>query len=165
MQSEQTYDYDDMQDEDPQEQKTPNWRRKLERDAEEGRKAQAAAALAQKELAFYKAGLPMDDPRMAYFVKGYDGPADPDAIKKAATDAGFISAPPADTAVEDEVRQHQQIADASTGAGVAGKLTQADILALARKAGDAAPRGMEAQAFQAVLTEHGLNRMQRPPQG
>lgn len=157
--------YDDLNDDfdsDTDEKPVPNWRRKLERDAETGRKAAQEAQDAKRELAFYKAGLPMDDPRMSYFVKGYDGPNDSDAIKKAAQDAGFIPAPATDTAVEDELAAYQQISAASNGAAVGGKLTQADIMALARKAGDSAPLGQEAAAFHAVLAEHGLSRMARP---
>lgn len=47
----------------------------------------------RKELAFVKAGIPMEDPKMSYFVKGYEGELDPSAIKQAAIEAGFIAAP------------------------------------------------------------------------
>jgi hypothetical protein len=47
----------------------------------------------KRELAFVKAGVPMDDPRMIYFVKGYEGELDPQAIKDAAIEAGFMAAP------------------------------------------------------------------------
>jgi hypothetical protein len=46
------------------------------------------------EAAFTKAGIPMDDPRIGYFVKGYDGELEPTAIREAAVSAGFIQAPP-----------------------------------------------------------------------
>lgn len=47
----------------------------------------------KRELAFVKAGVPLDDPKMSYFVKGYDGELDPQAIKDAAVEAGFMAAP------------------------------------------------------------------------
>ena len=31
----------------------------------------------KRELAFTKAGIPLEDPRIDYFVKGYDGELDP----------------------------------------------------------------------------------------
>lgn len=45
----------------------------------------------RRELAFAKAGLPMDDPRLKYFVKGYDGELSAEAIREAATEAGFLA--------------------------------------------------------------------------
>lgn len=50
-------------------------------------------AQARRELAFVKAGIPTDDPKMTYFVKGYEGELDPQAVRQAAIDAGFISVP------------------------------------------------------------------------
>lgn len=46
----------------------------------------------KRELAFARAGLPMDDPRMNYFIKGYDGEMDAEAIRTAALEAGFLAA-------------------------------------------------------------------------
>jgi hypothetical protein len=65
-------------------------------------KLEKELAAAKRELAFVKAGVPLDDPKMAYFVKGYDGELDPQAIKDAAVEAGFMAAPaqPVDPAVE-----------------------------------------------------------------
>lgn len=45
----------------------------------------------KRELAFAKAGLPMDDPKMNYFVKAYDGEMSADAIREAALSAGFLA--------------------------------------------------------------------------
>ena len=47
----------------------------------------------KRELAFVKAGIQTDDPKMAYFVKGYDGDLEPQAVRQAAIEAGFIAAP------------------------------------------------------------------------
>lgn len=48
----------------------------------------------RRELAFAKAGLPMDDPKLKYFVKGYDGELSADAIREAAMEAGFLASQP-----------------------------------------------------------------------
>ena len=45
----------------------------------------------KRELAFAKAGLAMDDPKLKYFVKGYDGEMTAEAIREAALEAGFIA--------------------------------------------------------------------------
>jgi hypothetical protein len=42
-------------------------------------------------LAFFKAGIDTDDPKMKYFAKGYDGEMTASAVRQAAVDAGFIS--------------------------------------------------------------------------
>lgn len=72
----------------------------------------------RRELAFTKAGIPMEDPKMGYFVKGYDGDLEPDAIRQAALEAGFISAPPApaDPAVDQARQGQQRVVAASSGA-------------------------------------------------
>ena len=36
---------------------------------------------AERRLAFAEAGIPLGDKRASYFVKGYDGELNPDAIK------------------------------------------------------------------------------------
>lgn len=74
-------------------------------------------ATIKRELAFVKAGVPLDDPRMTYFVKGYDGELDPDAIRTAAVEAGFMAPPQQQQdPVVDEARSGQAAAvAASTG--------------------------------------------------
>jgi hypothetical protein len=59
-------------------------------------------ATLKRENAFVKAGVPLDDPKMSYFVKGYDGDLDPQVIRDAAIEAGFMQAPQqqSDPAVE-----------------------------------------------------------------
>lgn len=44
----------------------------------------------QRELAFARSGLPLDDPALQYFIKGYDGDLDAEMILDAAEAAGFI---------------------------------------------------------------------------
>lgn len=74
-------------------------------------------ALLKRELAFTKAGIPLEDPRMSYFVKGYDGDLEPELIRKAAVDAGFISIPQAqeDPAVTQAREGQQKVMAAGTG--------------------------------------------------
>lgn len=48
----------------------------------------------KRELAFAKAGLALDDPKLKYFVKGYDGEMTAEAIREAASEAGFLSSQP-----------------------------------------------------------------------
>lgn len=75
-------------------------------------------AQAKRELAFVRAGVPLDDPKMTYFVKGYDGELEPDAIRTAAVEAGFMQAPTvdADPAVEAAAAGQAAVMAASTGA-------------------------------------------------
>lgn len=95
-------------------------RKQIEEQAAKAREAEARAAAAERELAFAKAGLPLDDPKMTYFVKGYDGDLSPDAIKAAAESAGFLTAP-APEVPADELAQHQQAANlAGTGEPAGG---------------------------------------------
>lgn len=71
----------------------------------------------KRELAFTKAGIPMEDPKMGYFMKGYEGDLDPSAIKQAAIDAGFIAPPQQQQdPVVDQAREGQQrVMAASSG--------------------------------------------------
>jgi ribosomal protein L12E/L44/L45/RPP1/RPP2 len=74
-------------------------------------------ATLKRDIAFVKAGIPMEDPRMGYFVKGYEGDLDPDSIKQAAVDAGFIAATPApaDPALDQARAGQQRVLAASSG--------------------------------------------------
>jgi hypothetical protein len=54
------------------------------------RKQTSEAKRLEKENAFLRAGIAPDDPRMGYFVRGYDGEMNADAIKEAARTAGFL---------------------------------------------------------------------------
>ena len=55
--------------------------RKLEKEAEEGRKALAENAQLKRERAFVQAGVPLDDDRAAYFIAGYTGEQTPEQIR------------------------------------------------------------------------------------
>lgn len=90
-------------------------RKQVERHEQKAREADARAAALERELAFAKAGLDLNDPKMGYFVKGYDGEADPEKIRAAAEAAGFL-APPAPAVPPGELAQHQIAANLAAGA-------------------------------------------------
>lgn len=87
------------------------------------RDAEKAAQEAQRELAFYKAGIdPSKDPKLALFMKAYDGKPEPDAIKAAAAEYGFDlgeqAPPPADPQAQAQAdAQAQANADALAASG------------------------------------------------
>ncbi len=72
-----------------------NFRRTLEDKANtaESQLAEARAELdgLKRTEAFRSAGINPNDPRQAYFVKGYDGEIDPEPIRAAAVEAGFLT--------------------------------------------------------------------------
>lgn len=63
--------------------------RKWEKQAKELAEAQAQLHRLQREQLFIRAGIP-EDGAGKYFIKGYDGPDDPDSIRQAAIEAGII---------------------------------------------------------------------------
>ena len=65
--------------------------RLLEKEAAELKKQLAEAEAVKREMAFLKAGVPMDNPVAKYFVKGYDGEVTPEAIRQAAEEANLIA--------------------------------------------------------------------------
>ena len=74
----------------------PNWRRDLENRAKEAEEKAATLELElssiQRRDTFRSAGLDLDDARTKYFVKGYEGELDVEAIRQEATMAGFLGA-------------------------------------------------------------------------
>ena len=64
--------------------------RKLEKELKAERAARAEAEAAKRELAFVKAGEPLDNPVAKYFIKGYDGEITPEAIRAAAEEANLV---------------------------------------------------------------------------
>ncbi len=80
----------------------------IERKAKERDQMAADLETAQRRLAFAEAGIPLGDKRMGYFIKGYDGPLEADAIREAAIESGFVdSAPPSEgqTTVDEQVER------------------------------------------------------------
>ena len=77
-----------------------------------------------RELAFAKAKIDMDDPRTKYFVKGYDGELTPEAIRAQAEADGFFREESRQNNSQEDAGQ-QRIANASAGGSSSGPdLTQ-----------------------------------------
>lgn len=107
-------------------------RHQLAEEKREAAELRAQLETVQRDAAFNKAlGSSADAPWVRYFQAGYDGPTDADAIKKAATEAGFLQqnqqntqqSPPVDNSAYD------RIANASSGGGSPGQATWQDALA------------------------------------
>ena len=102
----------------------------LRRAANKAKKLEAEMESMRRELAFARAGLPLDDPSLAYFVKGYDGDLEADSILEAAEEAGFI-----EFVEDDDEEQTQQYVDpaqdrvmAAAAGGMAENVTEAAAL-------------------------------------
>ena len=92
--------------------------KELEKEAAELRKKVADAETAKRELAFVKAGIDPNSPMSKYFMKGYDGELDPDAIRQAAVEAQLIS-PPDATPTQVEAAGWQKVAKIAAGSQTA----------------------------------------------
>ncbi len=102
----------------------------LRRAANKAKKLEAEMESMKRELAFARAGLPLDDPSLSYFVKGYDGDLEADSILEAAEAAGFI-----EFVEDDDDEQTQQYVDpaqdrvmAAAAGGMAENVTEAAAL-------------------------------------
>lgn len=119
----------------------------LRRAANQSKKLRRELDSLKRELAFAKAGLPMNDPKMSYFIKGYDGDLDASAIRDAAEEAGFLS-----------VTQEQP--SAPEPAAVAQQALAGQAAVLAASAGAVAEDVTEAAAYarmEAALQEGGMD--------
>lgn len=107
-------DLDDEQDQSDQ-QDSP---RSLRRAANQSGKLKKENADLKRELAFAKAGIDLADPKMGYFVRGYEGELDPKAIKSAAAEAGFLAPPQSqpDPGAQQAAGAQQRIGDVLAGA-------------------------------------------------
>jgi hypothetical protein len=86
----------------------------------------------KRELAFAKAGLPMNDPKMNYFIKGYDGELTADAIRQAALESGFLASQAAqpNPAIEQAGAAQQRVMQASSGVAFEGMTEEAALAQL-----------------------------------
>lgn len=76
----------------------------------------ARVAAQDRELAFAKAKMDFDDPKLAYFMKGYDGELTTEAIRARAEADGFLSSSEQGRQNANELTAQQRIANASSGA-------------------------------------------------
>jgi hypothetical protein len=116
--------------------------RSLRKAASGKKRLEQELADAKRQLAFAKAGIDPEDPKMKYFVKGYDGELSATAVRQAAIEAGFISAPSENQAAQAVQRAQDRVAVASAGAVIEDSSEDA---ALAR--------------MQAAMEEGGINAM------
>lgn len=104
----------------------------LRRAANKAKKLEAEMESMKRELAFARAGLPLDDPSLAYFVKGYDGDLEAESILEAAEQAGFIEIVEDDEYEEPQQQTHQDPAQdrvmAAAAGGMAENVTEAAAL-------------------------------------
>ena len=89
--------------------------RELESEVKVLRDKAAEADRLQRELAFSKAGIPLDSPMSKYFVKAYDGEITPEAIRKAAEEASLIQ-PEKPAANDSEQKAWNRLQKAGAGA-------------------------------------------------
>ena len=91
--------------------------RGLRRAANKSKKLEQELANAKRELAFIKAGINPDDPKMRYFVKGYEGDLTAEAVREAALEAGFLASQQAqpDPQKEAAAAAQQRVMAASAG--------------------------------------------------
>lgn len=80
--------------------------RKVEAENKRLRQLEAEALEAKRELAFVKAGVDLSAPMARYFVKGYDGDLEVEAIQKAAAEANLIKS----MAQQEAPNQQEQLA-------------------------------------------------------
>ena len=129
----------------------------LRKQAAKAKKLEAQMWEMQRELAFARSGLPLDDPALQYFIKGYDGELEADEILDAAERAGFIeivddddddqAAPEYNPAGEAQAR----VMNAAAG-GSAENVTEAAALSRMQ---DALNEG-GVEGFMAVAQEYGI---------
>lgn len=121
--------------------------RSLRRAAQSAKKLKAENAKLQREIAFAKAGLPLSDPKMNYFIKGYDGELEAEAIRQAAAQAGFISA-------QGEADQQQQ-AQQQSSLEAQNRVMTASAGAFAEDASEAAALAR----MESAMNEGGMDAM------
>lgn len=82
--------------------------RALRKAAADAKRLKAENAELLRQITFAKAGISVDDPKMKYFVKGYDGDLEVEAIRAAASEAGFL-APMESVSAEQKIQQQMSL--------------------------------------------------------
>jgi hypothetical protein len=129
----------------------------LRKQAAKAKKLEAQMWEMQRELAFARSGLPLDDPALQYFIKGYDGELEADEILDAAERAGFIEIVDDDDAEEHAPEYNPageaqaRVMNAAAG-GSAENVTEAAALSRMQ---DALNEG-GVEGFMAVAQEYGI---------
>ena len=100
--------------------------RNLRRAAKERDDLTAQVNAQNRELAFARAKIDMDDPKLKYFVKGYEGELTPEAIRAQAEADGFFQTPQVS---HQDAGGQQRMAQASAGGGQKTQLELSDRIA------------------------------------
>ncbi len=114
-------DFDDFDYEDEVQDRNPlrSVNKKLEKELAALRKEREELIAAKRENAFIKAGIDPNDARFKYFVKGYDGELDPEAIREAGIEAQLIAPPSPVAATADEQAAWSRTNKVAAGANTA----------------------------------------------
>jgi hypothetical protein len=129
--------------------------RALEKQAKRAADLDAELATLRRERAFMSAGVPVDDPAARYFVKGYDGELDPDAIKAAAVESKMPWAKGEEIGPEEQAAHEAAQAAAAGGTPPgAGPNMEAELAAIRQKF----PHGGDEAiaAVDALVRKHGV---------
>ena len=107
----------------------------------------------KRELAFTKAGINPDDPKMRYFVNGYEGELSAEAVRQAAIEAGFLAS---QQQAPDPIRQQAAAAQDRVMAASAGGIVEdsSEQAALARLEQAMEEGGVE--AMMEVARQYGI---------
>jgi hypothetical protein len=128
----------------------------LRKAANSAKRLKAELAQLKREVAFAKAGIPLDDPRMSYFVKGYDGDLEPEAIREAATTAGFLTVPQQQDAAQNAQQQAAVVAEQRVMAASAGAVAEDTSEAAAMARMEAAMQEGGIEAMLDVARQYGI---------
>lgn len=113
--------------------------KELEAENKALREKAARAESLERERAFSKVGIDPEDPAARYFVKGYEGDLDPEAIRQAAIEARLLSSDPAPEVLQEQQawnRSNQVAAGASNTDGpsiedrIRNAESEAEVLAI-----------------------------------
>jgi len=128
----------------------------LRRAANGKKKLEQELAELKRELAFAKAGIDPADPKMRYFVKGYDGEMSAEAVRAAAMEAGFLQSQQPQQAPDPQVSASVAAAQDRVVQAAAGAISQdnSEQAALARLQQAMEEGGME--AMMDVAQQYGI---------
>jgi len=140
------YEDDDF-DSNEEDNSIPNLRKAASR----SKKLEAENQALKRQIAFSKAGISLDDPKMKYFIKGYEGDMESDNIKAAAIEAGFLVQREPVTDTRSHSEGQQRVMAASAGAIPEDVTEEA---ALSRMEAAMEEGGME--AFLDVVQQYGI---------
>jgi hypothetical protein len=111
------YNDDDFDSEDIDTDEASDSPRGLRRAANKSKKLESELQAAKRELAFLKAGINPEDPKMRYFVKGYEGDLSAEAVREAALEAGFLASQQGTDPQQQAIASaEQRVVSASAGA-------------------------------------------------